>query len=286
MADKVFEELDQACIDEMASSIKIPPRPGVLLDLQKEFQKSDPDPQVIAEIASRDVAICAAVLKVVNSPLYGNRRNIDSMSQAAMVLGLRQIATLITGLIARKAIAAEGPSMARFWDVSAKRAFSVRFLSRKLRIGEADVAQTFGLFCDLGIPLLMKKFPTYLNTLAIANSSADKSFVEVEQSQHQTDHALVGAIMSKTWGLSPAISMAIRIHHEYDQLGNPRVPDQVRDLVALGLLAEKIIQTLTGQNKTLEWARGGEAALRQLSISAYELDELSEDLRDALSNDT
>lgn len=278
MTENILDELNQAGIDAMVACINIPPQPALLMELQAEIRKEDLDPRKIVQITSRDVALSAAVLKVVNSPFFGLNRQADSLEQATMMLGTRPLSTLVSGMLARQAVDVTGPPMTRFWDTSYKRAVTLQFLARKLRLVEPDVAQTFGLFCDLGIPLLMRKFPAYIETLGHANSSLEHTFTEVEQATHNTDHALIGAIMAKTWGLSPLLSTAIRVHHGYEYLGTNNVPDPVQDLVAMGLLAEKIIQMYAGQNRTVEWERGGDAALKQLSLSEHGVEDFTEDV--------
>lgn len=282
MSMHLIDDLTEASIDELASSVLIPPRPSLLQDLQKELGTDDPCPNKIASIASQDVALSAAVLKVINSSFYGLNRRVDTLAQAASFIGISALASLISGLVARQALKSEGPAMTRFWDVSSRRAQLLQRMSRKLRISSPDVAQTFGLFCDLGIPLLVKKFANYMDTLALANTSTDKSFTEVEQSRHRTDHALIGAIMAKTWGLSNTISGAIRVHHDYELLASSLITTDMKHLVAMGLVAEHVIQEFTGLNKTVEWTRGRDYALDHLGLGEYELAELKDDLLDAL----
>lgn len=278
-------EIHKASVDALVGQIQIPPRPSLLQDLQAEMAKADPDPHKIAGIAAQDVALTAAVLKVVNSPLYGLSRRVDSISQAVALLGLTSITTLVTGLVARQAIKSDGPSMVRFWDVSTKRAMVLRYLARKLRIGSVDVAQTFGLFCDLGIPLMMQKFSDYIDVLQVANNCLDRPFTAVESAKYKTDHALVGAVMARTWGLSPEIAVAIRMHHDHTVYERAAVMETAKDLVAMGVLAEKIIQDYTGQNHTVEWQQGGAAALRHLMLSEHDFDELKDDMHEAFAND-
>lgn len=277
-----IDDLNKATIDELASTVLIPPRPSLLQDLQKALASEYPCPNKIATIAAQDVAVSAAVLKIVNSSFYGLNRRADTLAQAASFIGISALASLISGLVARQSLKSEGPAMTRFWDVSSRRAQLLHRMSRQLRIASPDVAQTFGLFCDLGIPLLVKKFPNYLDTLALANNTADKSFTEVEQERHRTDHALIGAIMAKTWGLSDTISGAIRVHHEYELLASTLITPEVKNLVAMGLVAEHVIQEFTGLNKTVEWTRGREHAMHHLGLADYDLAELKDDLLEGL----
>jgi HD-like signal output (HDOD) protein len=284
MSFEVIEkQLDEAAVDTLVKSISIPPRPSLLEDIQQEMKKDDPDMRRIASIAGRDVALSAAVMRVVNSPFFGLSRRAETMDQAVAMLGLRQMGALITGMVAREAIKGDGPSLTRFWDVSTKRSFAMQHLARKLRGVEPDIAQTFGLFCDLGIPLLSQRFPDYMQTLAVANLDETRSFTAVEQEKHKTDHALIGALMARTWGLSQTVALAIRVHHDYSVFNDVGVPTPVRRLVAMGVLAERIIQRYAGLNRSAEWEKGGTGAMELLDIIESDLDELSDSIHDAFN---
>ena len=96
----------------------------------------------------------------------------------------------------------DGPTLTSFWDVSGKRSNAMRCLARELPGVEVDIAQSFGLFRDVGIPLLMQRFPEYGWVLRDCNSNPGRSFTEVERAQIETDHALVGSLMARSWGIS------------------------------------------------------------------------------------
>ena len=273
-----YRELDDAGIDSICRSNKIPVRPSFLQDWQADLVKDEPDMQRVVAIASQDASLCGTVLGIVNSPFYGQRRRIESMQQALLMLGMKAIASLVLSLVARRSVNCEGPSMTRFWDVSAKRSMVMHALARKLRFAHADMAQTFGLFCDIGIPLMATKYPGYIDTLANANTSIDESFSAVERAAHGTDHSLVGAVMAKSWGLPLALVHAVYMHHAYGVFEHAGIPDVVKDLVAMNVLSERIIQVWFGQNQSRECERGGEASLKQLLMSAHEFHELHDDM--------
>src|SRR5690242_18996721 len=135
-------------VDALIKSIRIPPRPSLLADLQRELASPDPSPAEIARIVASDVGMSGALLKLANSSIFGGRRKAKSIEQAILFLGINQVAALMTGLLARQAIPANSAALANFWEMSSRRAEAMVLLSRRLRIGEADVAHTFGLFCD------------------------------------------------------------------------------------------------------------------------------------------
>jgi len=155
---------------------------------------------------------------------------------------------------------------------------AMAILARQLRVVHPSLAHTFGLFCDIGIPMLLNRFPNYLETLEIANNTANERFTTIEDSRHHTSHATIGALLAKNWGLAPEVALAIRLHHEYEILSDPLTSDTIKGLVALSLIVEKVIQTYRHQNNHVEWEKGGSFALDALGISSDEMDDICEDM--------
>jgi HD-like signal output (HDOD) protein len=271
-ADEAEQQLLAPETDALVKDIGIPPRPSTLVDLQEEMGKEDPDFGRIGRLVSTDVAMTVALLKVVNSPLYGLSRRCETVDQAIAMLGLKQVGSVVTGLVLRKVLPVNGPQLVRFWDVSGKRSHAM-----------ARLAQSFGLFCDVGIPLLMGRFPTYGQTLKACNEETTRSFTDVEHAHHQTDHALVGGMMARGWGLSPVLCKAIRLHHDYEVFNDRRADPTVIRLIALGLVAEVAIQRFAGLNSSNEWAKGGDLAAGALVISDLDVEEAIERLLEEFS---
>lgn len=276
--------VDSTDVDALIRSIAIPPRPALLTEVQKEMAADDPDLGRISRLVGMDVAMTAAVLRSVNSPFYALARQASTLDHAIALLGLRQIGTLVSGFAMRQALRGDSANLTRFWDVSTKRSYALSRLARGLRGVEVDVAQTFGLFCDVGIPLLMQRFPDYGPTLRDANQSRSQSFTAVEQAAHQTDHAMIGALMARSWGLPKAVCDAIRAHHDYSVFQDAQVPDEVQRLIAMGLLAEVAIQRFARLNASVEWLKGGDQAAGVLLLGEYELEDWIETLLEGFAS--
>ncbi|CAH0244610.1 hypothetical protein SRABI118_02810 [Massilia sp. Bi118] len=268
-------------VDALMKSIRIPPRPSLLADLQRELSSDDPSLDAIGRIVASDVGMSGALLKLANSSIYGGRRKAKSIEQAILFLGINQVASLMTGLLARQAIPANSAALASFWDVSTRRAQAMVFLSRRLRIGEADVAHTFGLFCDTGVPLLMDRFADYDATYAAASLEAERPFTALEEERHSTSHAAIGCLLARNWGLSDHVAWAILHHHDYTVLEDANTAGAVRSLVALSLLAEAAISKYQGHGESLEWNKGGARACTYLGLSEEETAELLDELHEA-----
>jgi len=273
---------DHAVEDALIRSIRIPPRPSLLVDLQRELAQPDPSPRRIARIIGNDVGMSGALLKLANSPFFGAARKAKSVEQAINFLGISQCAALLTGLLARQAIEGNDNDLNAFWEISARRAQAVVFCSRRLRIAPPDIAHTFGLFCDIGIPLLMNRFPDYAETYSEACDDHLNPFTQIEDRSYATNHAAIGCLLARNWGLSPDVSWAILLHHDFRVLEDPATDDAIRSLVALSLLAEQGIQRFHGRRMSYEWEKGGAAACRHLGLGEDETADLLDELHEAL----
>ncbi len=278
-------QIADADADALVRSMGIPARPATLLDLQAEIGKKDPDFQRVTRLVASDVALTAAMLRIVNSPAYALRHQCDTVDQAVRLIGLKQIAQIVIGVMLRKSIRTDGPQLTRFWDVSGKRSFALSRLAVELGGGtvDVDVAQSFGLFCDVGIPLLMQRFADYGPTLKDCNDVKERSVTEIEQERHSTDHALIGSVMARSWGISKTVCQAIRLHHDYSVFQDASIPDPVCRLIAMGLIAELAIQRFARLNNSTEWDKGGQAAMGALMLSDVDAEDWIERLLESFA---
>jgi HD-like signal output (HDOD) protein len=277
--------VENAVEEALMRSIRIPPRPSLLVDLQRELAKDDPSPRNMARIIGNDVGMSGALLKLANSPFFGAARKAKSVEQAINFLGVDMCASTLTGLLARRAIDGQGADLSAFWEISMRRAQALMFTSRKLRIAPSDIAHTFGLFCDIGVPLLMDRFADYAATYDDACHEQQRRFTEIEDERYSTNHAAIGCLLARNWGLSPDVSWAILLHHDYRVLDDPATDDAVRSLVALALLAEKGIQRFFGRTLSYEWEKGGALACQHLGLTEDEAADLLDELNEAFHNE-
>lgn len=271
-------------VDSLIKTIRIPPRPSLLADVQDELGGSDPDPRRLSGLIANDVSMSASLLKLANSPFYGLRLKATSVEHAVQLIGMRQCGLVLTGIIARQSVQTEKMPLEQFWDFSTKRAQAMSYLASRMRVCPPDVAHTFGLFCDIGIPLLMERFEDYQATLDLAAEAREVRFTEVEQDRHSTSHTSVGALMARTWGLPEQVTSAILLHHDYSALNDTATDDMVRALIALCVVAEFSIHKYHGRENQAEWDKGGAIACEFLGLTHDELEDYFEELHDIYSH--
>jgi HD-like signal output (HDOD) protein len=262
-------------LERLLGSIGIPPRPSLLVDLDKELKKGDPDTRVVANLVGRDVGISAAILKSLNSPLFALRSKVTGIPHAIQLMGLKNVRSVVTGLVVRQSLGV-GASFERFWDSAEKVASINAYLCSVLPRAPREEAYMFGLFRDCGIPLLMQRFPDYKETLKIAVAD-NRSLAEVEDERHGTSHTVVGYMVGRSWGLPDAVCDAIRHHHDMEMLEADEFNEPLtRTLVCVNFVAEHINDALLRMRQDPLWERYGGLVLDYLGISEAEYREIED----------
>lgn len=267
----IQKEIDQARTRGPLQHIVIPPCPELLTRLQHAMALAEPDLNEVARIASSDVAMSATLLRTANGPLYASGQPVQSIGQAMNRLGLNDTASILTGFLAQNAIRVTSPQLQGFWELATRRAVAMAFIAKRLPGMSADLAYTYGLFCHVGVPVMMQSVKGYASTMVEAKARIDRSYVATENANHRTDHAVVGALVARTWRLAPALMAAIRQHHDLASLGDRFIEPEVHTLVAAGLLADHLLSHQAGQPSDSDWNAYGAKALAWLQVSADEL---------------
>jgi len=268
-----LEEAQQAL-----KGVTIPPRPALLSEISAELQKANPDTKMLASRIAKDVGLSSSILKVVNSPYFGLRSKIGSVTNAVQLLGISNVKNIVTGLMLKTALNKNAVSLERFWDSAEKVARISAHIASTLPKAPCDEAYTFGLFRDCGIPLLMQRFSDYKETLKIA-SGMDRALTAVEDERHGTNHAVVGYMVARVWGLPDAIPEALLRHHDPTVLvRSDGASSMARTLVAINFLAEYLNDAVLRLRDNAEWSNIGEAALAHLGMASADLVELKDEV--------
>jgi HD-like signal output (HDOD) protein len=274
-------------LERVLKDIGIPPRPIILDRISEEVRKEEPSFIYLGQLISADVGLAASLVKMANSPYFGLHSRARSVNDAMLMLGLNVTSRAIAGLSLRKAFQSTAP-MERFWSASAQIAVLSGWLAHILEKPRLrpDESYTYGLFRDCGIPVLLRRFPTYEQTLARANDELELPFTQIELNDFPADHTTVGCLLAQNWWLPEEICLAIRHHHDlhtFDLLQSS-LPTASRYMMAVAHTAEYLLQLNTGLSHTCEWTKHGGACLRLLDITQAELPALCEEAAEVLKS--
>jgi len=270
--------ITEEAANKLLSAIKIPPRPAVLEEINREKKKEDPDLRKIAQIISKDMALTAAMLKTANSPFFGLRSKVESAQQAVMTMGLNNALGIVTGITLKNAIGAKNPALERFWDSAEKVANVATHLAGKVPGVPKELAYMYGLFRDCGIPIMLQKFPEYVKTLKKTNTGSGLGFTTIEEEAHATNHATIGYLLAKSWSLPNSICQAVLNHHEISILqSNEEFSVEVRGLIAVIRFAEYLCDSRQLRDDH-DWEVSGPIVLSYLGISDDEYYDIKEEI--------
>lgn len=172
----------------------------------------------VSKIISRDVAMTAKILQLVNSAFFGLRRRVESVEQAAALLGLDTIKSVI--LTANVFDKFSENEMLTFGihdlymhcthvgNIAQRVAIRLQ-LDKKL----VDETMMAGMMHDLGKIVLIRTHQDAYREIHKQARRDARALVDVEQECLGVSHAEVGAYVLGLWGMTDSIVEAVAFHH-------------------------------------------------------------------------
>lgn len=275
-----------------ASSIEIPACPRVIIEMTQAQNQSSPDIRAIGNLAEKDPAMTAALLKTVNSPYFGLRAKMLSVQQAVMFLGIRNVINIVTAIALKNAGAdVQGDGVRCFWErTSVTAAFAAELANRIIGLARDEV-YIHVLFRDAAIPLMIahRVKSGQLSNGTLSDKKMYMAQVEVEQSS--IDHAIISGHFTKKWLLPENTQQSVRLHLNVEMfLDGPHkkdVPKWVSLQIAMGYLAEHIMREYFGIPHPELWEITQiDAFLRYVDIDRAEFQKISVEMLDEKKGST
>jgi HD-like signal output (HDOD) protein len=222
-----------------ALDIDIPSQPEALVKLSLLLAEDDINLPAVASLIESDMALAAAVLKAVNSSLYGLRGRVQSVQQAITYLGMREIAA-ITFEMGLRAAFPPAPELAPLWDRAAKRGLVMGRLGQRLSL-DAWAAHSAGLFEECGKAVLFRHAPDHYAAMLRAARS-DTELLTLEVTGFGVSHDALGAALCESWGLGAHAVASVR--HHVGVLATLSFPEHVtrRSIGVLSVLAHTLLE--------------------------------------------
>lgn len=259
----------------------IPPRPGVLIDIQNLMAADEPNIEDIAKLIKQDVSLYAILLSAVNSPWMGLSQSIESAEKAIAFMGLDRVFNLLQAVIVRSCFK-DSPLDESFWSTASEVAAISDDLARRYKVCEPDTAYTLGMLHNAGIPIMMANIDGYEDFISKHSHRAANEVCVLERKEFGTDHYLQGALMAKSWYLPEEVSLAIRYQPIASSVltGKKELPPSVAKLLAIVSMAKNISNEYRHYWNTEQSENSDEilaASLDYLHICSNEFSELKED---------
>lgn len=193
----------------------------------------------IALHISRDAALTADLLKMVNSVSYGLRAPCQSIPEAVKFIGIRGIRNLMYSIGSIHNIGYEkSESGKQLLLHSNKVAFYAYNLANNFAADDrklVDDSYVCGLLHDMGKMLFLTAYPSISKHVADISAQRGISMQMIENLYAGISHGEIGALIAEQWNFPSVIVNVIRYHHTP---GN--APEKQQRLTEFIMLADMI----------------------------------------------
>lgn len=195
---------------------KLSPAATKLISL---VSKTSHSVEEVVEVVRCDAALTARLLRIVNSPLFGLMVTIDSVDRAVVYLGTKMVAGIAIGdsapEIFNAALAGYGSVSGALWKHTLFVAIAARELAGYSKVPiDKGLAFTGGILHDIGKVIIADYLgeDPYEATGDIEKGKY-KNYLDAERGIVGLDHAQVGYLIAKRWGLPESLRTVILEHH-------------------------------------------------------------------------
>ncbi len=217
------------------------PTVGKILQVANDPNSSAND---LNKVISLDPVLAAKVLKLVNSAYFGFSEKMTSTVRAIVVLGLNTIKNLALSTAALETIStggASGLNMDEYWKHLLATGVFAKLIARKISVHKNYLEDYFlcGLMHDIGKIVLNNLNPVGYGKLVAASKQSGKPLYLFETAIFGINHAEIGDVLGRKWGLQEQIVEAMAMHHSPE-----KVSDNNKKLVYSILISNNYVKRL------------------------------------------
>lgn len=260
---KLLETVKQDIIDALNNDqLVLPSLPEIALKVRDTAEDPDATIKQLTDIISRDSALSARIIRVVNSPLLRAPQEVRNLSMAVSRLGMNYTSNLAIGLAMEQMFQATSDMidkrMRQLWRLTGQVSSMATILARQTAIMGAEEALLAALVHRLGaLPILT--FAEERNDLILDNITLGQIIDQL--------HGHLGSVILERWDFSPQLSRVPRDYRKFD-----RTPAEA-DLTDIVTVANLIVL----KDSTSGWSR-----VDWTNVTAFERLALPNDREDPL----
>src|SRR3954469_8499192 len=193
----------------------LPPFPAIAQRILALVSQKDVSVREVGELIKLDPSFSAELLRFANSALFGARREVTSLSQAIVMLGMDRVKSMATFVainnMVRSSMRIE--ALRKVWVHSLVTAFVAEASARADRM-DSDAAYTAGLLHNLGALGLMAAYPDEYTRMLEVSNDYGYDLLQTERDLFEIDHCAAGAYIAREWHFPDELGAAIAAHHD------------------------------------------------------------------------
>jgi len=220
----------------------LPTLPDVALKLLEMGESPLSSTRDMASVVERDVTLAARVLKLVNAPFFGMQREVTSVRQALLFLGISHLRSLVLSSVVLDLFDREGSvgdfDRREFWKHSLAVGAAARALAVRTRCVDAEIAFTAGLIHDIGKVVEDRYLHGEFVKVVELLKDPTRTMIDAEREVLDADHAQIGHHLTVHWNLPAVLRDAVGLHH------NPEAAESSSAMAALIAVADHLVRRL------------------------------------------
>jgi putative nucleotidyltransferase with HDIG domain len=206
------------------------------------FEQGEPPTAEVVAAVEADVALAVTVLRLANQVDGRQHGRVESAVKGVEVLSPRTVHAIASrartfDFFERTAVWQGVPERFRLHGVATQRVADR--LARELGYESRDRLMVTSLLHDVGKLVLVHAYPGYPRQVH-ADARTPEERIQTERRELGVDHALVGGVLARRWGLPKSIASVIERHHAEDADGEAalvRLADMLAHYVLGGAIS-------------------------------------------------
>jgi putative nucleotidyltransferase with HDIG domain len=182
------------------------------------FTQDQPSTADVVSAVESDVALAVAVLRLANQVEGKTRGKVDNVVKAVEVLSPEAVHALASrartfDFFERSGVWDIAPEQFRLHALATQRAADR--LASELNYGHRDRMMVSAMLHDIGKLVLIHAYPGY-PVQVHGDARTPEERLQRERRDLGVDHALVGGVLARRWGLPKSLASTIERHHADD----------------------------------------------------------------------
>ena len=190
--------------------------PEVCVKISGMLAENTASASEFAEVILCDPSLTARLLRMVNSPYYGLRTKVDTVSQAITIIGMDDLSSVVYSMCAVESfsrISSAVTNMRTFWSHGVFCDLTAKALAKEINCIQPERLFVAGLLHDIGTLAINAKVPEIAQENIIKTTGSEAALAALERVWVGLDHAALGGLMLEGWEMPAATCEAIRCHH-------------------------------------------------------------------------
>lgn len=212
LRDLLVEKIDKG-------KLVLPTIPVTASKILECLEAGELDTDKITRLAESDPVLSLDILRLVNSPAFATRAEINSIARAVTMLGGKRLRTFLLTSSARQVFTSRIPEVRDIFGQMWTHSIAVGTVARQIAVHagfeDKDAPYMAGLIHDIGKPIVgmhLLELEKSVNRWQQSSWIDPTSWLTVVEESHRQ----VGIAVAEKWQLSATIRDAIRDCVEYD----------------------------------------------------------------------